>query len=310
MNSENNRIQFVARKDIDEGRWNARVESAANGLIYANTNMLDAFSPGWSALLTSDYKVVMPLTSRKKFGFTYLYQPPFAASLGIIGDLSDKTINEFLFAIPSLFKLVDIQLNETNLSDQLSPNFAFRKRRNLLLKLDDYSQVASGYKRLANRMLAKAKELKIEIKDEVPAEDIIEFYRRHYSGSHQEIKSPDYLGLLNACNNPFGKMHTVTYQASSGGKILASYLLFKDEKFVYSILGGSIKEGKESGAFYLLTDRAIRDNCGQNKIFRFEGSDDEGIAFFDSQFGPAEINYPHLIINRLPWPLRWFKLAK
>ena len=312
MNPTNHLIQLVARRDIEEDKWNDCVKSQPNGLIYANTQMLDSLSPGWDALVWQNYKAIMPLTNRRKFGISYLYQPAFAAMLGIIGDLSSNGIvADFVRAIPSEYKFVDIQFNETNLSQLLQENLTFRIRRNLLLELTDYNSIASNYKRLANRMLAKAREMKIEIKSGAPAGELIDYYKRNYSKSHSQIVSQDYEALLRACNSQFGKDHLVTYQACSPeGEILAVYLLFRDHKYVYSVLGGSIKAGKEAGAFYLLTDRAIQDHCGQNKVFRFEGSDEEGIAFFDSQFGATEINYPHLILNRLPWLLKWIKPNK
>ena len=80
-----------------------------------------------------------------------------------------------------------------------------------------------------------------------------------------------------------------------------------DEKYVYSLIGGSTKEGKEWGAFYLLTDAAIQSFANTNKIFRFEGSDKEGIAFFNQQFGSYPVSYPHIKMNKLHWPLKWLK---
>jgi hypothetical protein len=62
-----------------------------------------------------------------------------------------------------------------------------------------------------------------------------------------------------------------------------------------------------SGAFDLLTDAAIKDPAGTNRIFRFEGSDKKGIAFFTSQFNTGRMHYHHLKLNRLPWPLKLLK---
>ena len=140
MNPTNHLIQFVARRDIEEDKWNDCVKSQPNGLIYANTQMLDSLSPGWDALVWQNYKAIMPLTNRRKFGISYLYQPAFAAMLGIIGDLSSNGIvADFVRAIPSEYKFVDIQFNETNLSQLLQENLTFRIRRNLLLELTDYN---------------------------------------------------------------------------------------------------------------------------------------------------------------------------
>ncbi|HRN54956.1 MAG TPA: hypothetical protein PLL71_00815, partial [Agriterribacter sp.] len=87
----------------------------------------------------------------------------------------------------------------------------------------------------------------------------------------------------------------------------AFYIVLYDNNFVYSLVGGSTAKGKTMGAFYLLTDTAIQDHAGENKTFRFEGSDIPGIAFFNRQFGPTPVYYQHLRMNRLPFPVKFFK---
>jgi hypothetical protein len=54
----------------------------------------------------------MPLTWNKKYGFYYLYQPAFTASLGVFGkNLTKEIIDDFVSMFPSKFKLVEISLN-------------------------------------------------------------------------------------------------------------------------------------------------------------------------------------------------------
>jgi hypothetical protein len=80
-----------------------------------------------------------------------------------------------------------------------------------------------------------------------------------------------------------------------------------DKQNVYSLIGGSTEEGKHTGAFYMATDAAIKEFSDSHKIFRFEGSDKEGIAFFNSQFGSVETEYLRIKMNNLLWPLHFFK---
>ena len=63
-------------------------------------------------LCLNDYEAVMPLTWNKKYGFYYLYQPAFTASLGVFGkNIDEQLVEEFLEAIPAKFKLIEISLN-------------------------------------------------------------------------------------------------------------------------------------------------------------------------------------------------------
>ena len=70
-------IRHVKHKDINKLKWDKCIDTAPNGLIYANSFYLDIMSKGWDGLVMNDYEAVMPLTWNKKFGIFYLRQPAF-----------------------------------------------------------------------------------------------------------------------------------------------------------------------------------------------------------------------------------------
>lgn len=299
-------IHYLRRQDIDDAKWDACIRNAANGLIYGQTFFLDTMTEGqWDALVGGDYQAVMPLTWRKKFGFYYLYQPFFTAALGVMGD-DMKPIDDFLAAIPSKFRLWDFHLNESNHISRYPP-VTITSRINYLLPLHQpYDLIREGYSRLAGRMLRRAVDLSIDRTNAPSA--IIDLYRKTYTSAHPDITDEDFQRLKNCADLAYDNGHVSTWLAlSPDGKILSFYLAFADERFVYSVLGGSTPEGKESGAFYLLTDALIREYAGQSRTFRFEGSDLSGIAFFNSQFGPEQVHYSHITLNRLPFPINLIK---
>jgi hypothetical protein len=303
-------IRYLERNEIDTVKWNDCIRKAPNGLIYARSFYLDAMAENWSALVSGDYQYVMPLTWNKKAGFKYLYQPYFTKSLGVFGSSSQSIeISSFLNAIPDIYRYWDIDLNENNFVSMDIPKLRQRARRNYLLSLaNNYEQISQQYKRLANRMTRKAMEGQVQVvRDESPAL-IIRLYRRDYANRHKKISGSVYEKLSNCSANAFENNLAETYLAKSpSGETLAYYMILKDEHFIYSLLGGSTREGKQKGAFYLLTDAIIRDHAGTNKIFRFEGSDIPGISFFDNLFGPERISYQHLVMNKLPFLIRYFK---
>jgi len=303
-------IRYLERNEIDTVKWNDCIRKAPNGLIYARSFYLDAMAENWSALVSGDYQYVMPLTWNKKAGFKYLYQPYFTKSLGVFGSSSQSIeISSFLNAIPGMYRYWDIDLNENNFVSMDIPKLRQRTRRNYLLSLtNNYEQISKKYKRLANRMTRKAMEGQVQVvRDESPAL-IIRLYRRDYANRHKKISGSVYEKLSNCSANAFENNLAETYLAKSpSGETLAYYMILKDEHFIYSLLGGSTREGKQRGAFYLLTDAIIRDHAGTNKIFRFEGSDIPGISFFDNLFGPERISYQHLVMNKLPFLIRYFK---
>jgi hypothetical protein len=305
-------IRYLDRNEIDIEKWDRCILNAPNGLIYARSFYLDSMAENWSALVEGDYQHVMPLTSNKKFWFTYLYQPYFTKTLGVFGkSLVPFEISSFLRAIPGKYSYWDIDLNENNFVSIENKNLRLNlyARTNHLLPLrDDYAQLRHQYKRLAIRMKKKAIESQLQIQRGEDPSKIINLYRKDYAKRLRFIKNPVYVRLISCTAIAFKNNLAATYLAKSpSGEILAYYIILQDEKFIYSLLGGSTSEGKRLGAFYLLTDAIIQDHAGSKKTFRFEGSDIPGISFFDALFGSEKISYQHLVKNNLPFPFRFFK---
>jgi hypothetical protein len=303
-------IQYLRQHEIDRTQWDACIDKAENGLIYGYSFYLDAMCDNWDALVLDDYKVVMPLPWRRKFFIYYLYQPFFVNMLGVFGNnVSEDIIERFLKSIPSKFLYWDLDLNEGNKAciETSLQHIDLRIRKNIFLKLDAYDKLSSSYSRLTKRKLAKAKEEGIVITKGVSVVDVIDHYINEYERKNRIISDSVYTNLKKTISN-FSKDNYQTYIAMTKcNEVLGFYLLYTDKRFVYSILGGSTEKGKSIGAFYLLTDAAIQDVAGSQKIFRFEGSDLPGIAFFDLQFGSYPIEYLHLKRNNLPKLIRWLK---
>lgn len=308
--STSGNIQYLRQHEIDRIRWDACIDNADNGLIYGYTFYLDSMCDNWDALVFDDYKAVMPLPWRRKYFIFYFYQPYFVNLLGVFGNnVSKEIVGQFLNAIPSKFLYWDLDLNESNkvCNEKGLQHIELRSRKNIFLKLDTYEKLSSNYSRLTKRKLAKTKEEGIVISKGVSANDVIDHYINEYEKKNRIIPDNVYTKLKKALHS-FDKSNYQTYIArTKSNEVVGFYLLYTDKKFVYSILGGSTEKGKSIGAFYALTDAAIQDVAGSQKIFRFEGSDLPGIAFFNLQFGSYPTEYLHLKRNNLPKLIRWLK---
>ena len=302
-----NKIQYITRKEIDTTKWDGCIDRSSNGLIYAHRYFLDELCTNWDALVMNDYEAVMPLPWRKKWGFQYIYQPYFITALGVFGNnLTNLIIESFLKHIPKKFSYLEIDLNEKNLVTPFS-KLTIKKRKNYFLKLDKpYETLFNNYKRLAKRKLQLALERGLVIHRDAEAEAIIKSYEKYYEEKNRIIPHDTYTHLLKALSS-LPKNNYQSYLVKKQEAMAGFYTVLVDEKNVYSIIGGSTAEGKNYGAFYLATDAAIKDYSGTGKTFRFEGSDIEGIAFFNQQFGSFPIDYLRIKINKLPWPFSYFK---
>ncbi len=301
--------RYLQRHEIDVEKWDECIARADNGLIYAHSWWLDTMSVYWSGLVWNDYEAVMPLTWKQKYGIRYLYQPWFTASLGMFCQTgAGISFDDFLQAIPGTFRYWDIDVNESNRILQLKDKkLQTRERINLIIDAGDYEMIRKNYSRLARRSLEKALQNNVTVSDNADITTIVQHYQQYYASQHAAIKDKDYQNLVKAAELTLQKGNTGVYTASLAGEIIGFYLVLQDDRYAYSLLGGTTPKGKETGAFYLLTDHAIRAVMEAGRSFRFEGSDIPGVAFFNRQFGPREIKYLHLKRNNLPFPLYLLK---
>jgi hypothetical protein len=302
-----NQIKYLQYKEIDKAKWDACISNAPNGLIYGYSFYLDCMAKQWDALVLNDYEAVMPLTWNKKYGFYYLYQPAFTASLGVFGkNLTKEIIDDFVSMLPSKFKLVEISLNSGNIVGDSRPFSLLRS--NYILHLNrSYEQLYKSYRDNHKRNITKAFQLGCRVSKEIAIDEIIQLYKeqlQHVDGTKPE----DYPNFKKLYELLKGRKQAEVYGIiDPKNKVLASAVFFFSHNRAYYIMVGNHPDGKTIGASHALIDAFIKDHAGQNLILDFEGSDIRNLAFFYSGFGATEEIYPALKINQLPFYVKWLK---
>jgi len=300
-------IKYLQHKEIDKAKWDACITNAPNGLIYGYSFYLDCMARHWDALVLGDYEAIMPLTWNKKYGFYYLYQPAFTASLGVFGkNLTKKIVDDFVSMFPSKFKLVEISLNTGNIIGD-SKVFSLL-RSNYILHLNrSYEQLYKSYRDNHKRNITKALQLGCSIRKEIPVDEIIQLNKeqlQHIDGTKPE----DYPNFKKLYELLKSRMQSKVYGIiDPKKKVLASAVFFFSHNRAYYIMVGNHPDAKTIGASHALIDAFIKDHADQNLILDFEGSDIRNLAFFYSGFGATEEIYPALKINKLPWYIRLLK---
>ena len=145
--------------------------------------------PNWEALIKDDYQYVFPLTPGKKYGIGYLYQPYFAQQLGVFSVHPIHTVitGMFISAIPKKYRLVEINLNESQgilaenpVGDTNDKNIRFIQNLNLKLSLNQsYKELLSRYSQNTKRNLKKARESGVSIVNTTSVTEIIEMFRQN-----------------------------------------------------------------------------------------------------------------------------------
>jgi hypothetical protein len=298
-------IQHLNHQQIDKHRWDQLIRQAPGGTLYGQSWYLDAVCPEWHALVTSDYSRAMPLTSRKKYGFSYLYQPLLSQQLGVFsqGRLKPQDVDEFLGAIPSEFKLTEITLN-----DQNPPGEAFHVNKHTTYRLNlnhPYDQIQNKYSENTRRNLKKANLEGLRFRTNINLHELLELLKKDKSEGAKVLSlsknRPALLRLVPAMLNKNAGM--ICGVKNRHGSLLAAALMGQDRTFHYYLAPAMNEEGRESRAMFYLIDRYIHLHAGLPVSLDFEGSDIESVARFYKGYGAIPVSYTSLRINRLPWPL-------
>ncbi|RYY40358.1 MAG: GNAT family N-acetyltransferase [Chitinophagaceae bacterium] len=293
-------IRYLRHEAIDKQRWDAALAQCAHGNIYATSLYLNHMSPGWDALVLGDYEALFPLPWRSKWGTRYICQPFLTAQLGLF-ELNPVPgrLPVFLQSIPEHFRLIDLPLNEGNLTDAV----ALPLRSNYRLLLDrPYGEVQKSYRENIRRNIRKAFERGCRAGQGTPLSEIIALARSH---AHDE-QGLTAFEALHAALELKGQAKRYGIRGHDG-QLLASAVFLMDAHTAYYILVGNHPNGRTLGASHLLIDSFIRDHAGSGLTLDFEGSDMRNLAFFYSSFGATLHPYPQLHVNRLPWWIRWIK---
>lgn len=308
------KIFYLPQASIDKQKWDHCIDNADNGLIYAYSFYLDAMSKNWDALIAvkgnpaeDEYEAVMPLTWNKKYGIWYLYQPFFAAQLGVFGNnLSLEIIASFLKKIPVKFKYWDFYLNKENLYSM--PGFPMYERSNYVLNLNKgYQELTAQYAKSHLRNIKRAKDAGNLLKKNIPLAEII-CLAKEQSKSFSPIREKDYENVAQLFEVLLQKNMAVTYGIYSvQQKLVASAAWFFSHKRAYYILVGNHPNGRTSGASHLMIDCFIQEHAGKNLLLDFEGSDIKNLAWFYQSFGASLEKYPGIKLNKLPPIAKLFK---
>ncbi len=306
-------IKYLTNEEIDRKKWDACIQGAFNGMVYACSWYLDTLAEGWEALIENDYESVFPLVHGKKWGIRYLYQPAFTQQLGVFSKnlLSEKVVESFVTAIPGKYKFAEINLNTFNKVDPGKFQFDLWKNHELDL-IKPYDGIFKDYSTNLKRNIKKASKAGLSILKSTKPEEIISLFRNNRGRDIHSLSEGHYHQLQRISYQGIYKGLIQTYAVyTSENELCAGAIFLKNKKKMIFLFSGLSATGREKGAMPFLIDTFIREHAEQHVTLDFEGSNDPDLARFYKSFGSEECFYPHLQINNLPGIVRLgVKLAK
>jgi hypothetical protein len=298
-------IKYLEHNEIERNKWDACIDQAFNGMIYAKSWYLDLVAPGWDALIEENYQSVFPLIHGHKWGIRYLYQPPFTQQLGLFSKevLSEQLVTEFIRAIPHKFKFAEINLNTFNKFTAPDIETSMWLTHELDL-IKPYDNIARNYSSNLKRNLKKAETQNLSLIKNSKPEEIIRIFRENRGQTITNLKDEQYTMFTRLVYAAIYKGLISTYGVFSPmNELCAGAIFLRNKKKVVFLFSGLTETGKDLQAMPWLIDQFIRENSQKHLTLDFEGSNDPNVARFYKGFGSKEITYPHLKINRLPWLL-------
>jgi hypothetical protein len=303
--SEKN-ISLLSAEKIDLDKWDRCIRLSPNGLIYGHSFYLSRMARNWAGLILNDYEAVMPLSWNRKYGFSYLYQPPFTAQLGIFSpDIIDKHLTDaFILQCKKNFSFCEMHLNHGNCVATLP------EKANYALNLQPgYEQIRKGYRKDLIQNLKYAEQQVLHYGASSDYQEVISLFKKIYGKRLAHVGPPDYQRFSAVCSDLFEKEMGIVRTVTDNNlpELLAAGVFLRDEKRIYNIMNVTLAAGRERMANHFLLDRMIKEFSGQQLVLDFEGSQIAGIAEFYRQFGSTPEPYPFLRFNQLPVPFRYFK---
>lgn len=323
-------IQVIPGHQVDRDKWDRCVSSAANGMIYAQSDYLDHMTDHWTAIVVNDYETVMPVPWRKKWGVRYTYSVPFVQQLGIFPGGGNKLCEELLKVLFSSYRYGDYPFNwgnpiyeigtqatagETSADDKhfkegliTSANgFTTRMRSNYILLLDrPYANLEEIFSPNARQNIRRSQQYGYEYK-EAAIEEAVSIYQELY-GVRMRLTRQQFSDFADFCRLLKKKDNVLTRKAvDASGRPQAICMLLKDYHRLYNIMPSTLPEGRLKRANYFLLSEIWKEYAGSGYIFDFEGSDLPGVKEFYRKFGAIRQPYPDIHFNSLPILIRWLK---
>jgi len=300
-------IYHLKHHEINFEKWDKLAKTQA--IPYALSWYLNIVSPNWEALIFDDYKAIMPLTCKKKFGIKYLAQPFFTQQSGIFGDdLNPQLIEKFLTIIDKCYHYIEINLNESNTLFLNENNHKTTSLKNILLNLSKpYDLLYKSFSENTKRMIKKAEKNSIYICDEKESDDLIELFKITKGKTLKHLNSKSYQILRTLIKSAQENIDVKVKKVYKDRELLGGAVFFEFNDRIIFFFSALDEKGKQVGAMHYLISEIIKNNSGKKKLLDFEGSNNVNLARFYMSFGSKEVVYLRYKNNNLPYPFKWIK---
>ncbi len=286
-------ISYLTRDALDVKKYDDCISNARNCRIYAFSWYLDVVAKeDWDVLILDDYVAVMPLPRRRKYFIHYIYLVSWSQQLGIFSShpVSSNLVQQFISAIPSKFKLIDIFFNSENKFDDVK----VRRRTNYLLSLNaSYETLFKNFSKGRKSNVKQASNYNLTISKIHDYSAIISLFKANKDEKVLENDSDyDILNDLMLRGTSFNMVESLGV-VTSKNELIGGAFFFKDRKRITYLFSAMNVEGRDKQAMSFILNYVIAQNADTHYTLDFEGSMIPNIASFCKSFGAVKETYYH-----------------
>ncbi len=293
-------IRFLQRNEVNEDAYNDCISKSIQSQIYAFSWYLDVVANTWGVLVLDDYKAVMPIPFRKKYGIKYVYPPLWTLQLGVFGK---GDIHLFIKEVEKHFSFIELRLHPGNI---LSETNQYKTNEKQILKINTNFDT-SEFRKDRKKDLKKANQQNLVFKKSTNPRTFIELFKNNVGKRTQNIKDKDYTILKNLCEVLQEKRVGELFEVYDKDIMIAGAFILKHQQKATILFSATDFNNRDNGSNTFLITKIIETYKEEILEFDFGGSSMPSIAKYFKSFGAETITYPFLKINRLPFPFRLFK---
>lgn len=306
------KIRHLRHPAIDRAAYDACVEAAPNGRVYGRSWWLDVVAPGWEALVLGDYRAVLPLPVKRRYGVRFVDQPLFCQHLGLFSKTPPTEAERETFA-PTVRHFFPLMARFCLDADPFGGAFRAETRHTHLLDLNPlYETLRAGYTRDRRLNLKRAGAVGWEIQESHDLRPLIDWFRAYHARNIRGGVAPGaYRTLENLFHETERRGHSALWYALKNGQPEAGAWFVTHRNRVIYLFNAATPAGRRGNARTFLLDAFFRKNAGRDLLFDFESPEVPSIAGFYESFGARPEPYVSLSYNHLPtWANGLWQLKK
>jgi hypothetical protein len=289
---------IIPKAKLDKLLWDERVlKSKPEGFFFMLSWYLDVVAPEWEAYVIGEYEAIYPIVAQKKFVFNYTIMPFLTRTFYPIGFNSSQMV-ELDYYLKRRFSYIQL----SGLMLKSFTKKTLRQYQNLDLSNYSLENCSENHR----RQYKKASKQGFILVENSNPEILIKLFNKVKGEELNHLNEAHYIILENLMIQARNKGFLKQYSLSSGSVLIgaAAYIVIEDQALY---LKGAVEPAfMKDGAMVYLHFQSIKSLGEHIRQLDFGGSNAKGLGDFNRKFGARNIEYLHLTLNKLIWPISWF----